>query len=143
MPPPRQGLAKGSLGPPQLKKLEEFGALLKAGMLGAVRADQADLALEGEFWLVEIQGEAFPAPASMALATDVFEEGYLIVKVKWYELVDKERRDYRLLPTARHIVVNAMIFLPGLEFGGSPRLRQATGLSVLSQETQNYIMDAV
>ena len=85
MPPPRQGLAKGSHGPPQLKQLEEFGALLKAGMLGAVRADQADLALEGEFWLVEIQGEAFPAPASMALATDVFEEGYLIVKVKWYD----------------------------------------------------------
>ena len=92
---------------------------------------------------MEIQGEAFPAPASMALATDVFEEGYLIVKVKWYELVDKERRGYRLLPTARHIVVNAMIFLPGLEFGGSPRLRQATGLSFLSQEMQNYIMDAV
>ena len=115
-------LAKGSQGPPQLKQLEEFGALLKPGMLGAVRADVADLALEGEFWLVEIQGEAFPAPASMALATDVFEEGYLIVKVKWYELVDKERRGYRLLPEARHIVVNAMIFLPGLEFGGSPRL---------------------
>ena len=57
--------------------------------------------------------------------------------------MDKERRGYRLLPEARHIVVNAMIFLPGLEFGGSPRLRQATGLSFLTQEMQKYIMDAV
>ena len=32
-------LAKGSKAAPQLKELEEFGALLKAGMLGVVRAD--------------------------------------------------------------------------------------------------------
>ena len=145
-------LAKGSRAAPQLKQLEEFGALLKRGMLAVVRADQAELHLEGKFWLVHIEGEAFPAPQDMALATDVFEEGYLVVATKWYELADKERRGYKLMPTVRHIMVNAMVFVTGLHFEGSQggpqgrTLRQQpgreTGLSYLSQDMQNYILDA-
>ena len=39
--------------------------------------------LEGCFWLALVTGAAFPAPAHMALATDVYNEGWLIVPVKW------------------------------------------------------------
>ena len=84
-----------------------------------VRVDRADLHIEGIFWLALTMGPAFPAPSDMALATDVLEEGWLIVPVKWYKLEDKDRRGYKLLPEVRHIVVNAMIRLGGLHFEGS------------------------
>ena len=38
----------------------------------------------------------------MALATDVFEEGWLSCR-SWYKLEDKDRRGYKLLPEVRHI----------------------------------------
>ena len=117
-----------------------------------LRGLRAEMHLEGKFWLVHIEGEAFPAPQDMALATDVFEEGYLVVATKWYELADKERRGYKLMPTVRHIMVNAMVFVTGLHFEGSqggPQGRifrqqpgRETGLSYLSQDMQNYILDA-
>ena len=149
----------GSQAAPQLKQLEEFGKLLKKGMLVAMRADEEDLWMEGKFWLALVEGEAFPAPADMAVATDVFEEGYLIVPIRWYELVDKERCGYKLHTEVRHVVVNAMIFLDGLQFEGgqggpqgrnlraAPRrldgsARPDTGLSFLGLETQNYILDS-
>ena len=84
----------------------------------AMRADEQDLWMEGKFWLALVEGEAFPAPADMAVATDVFEEGYLIVPIRWYELVDTERRGYKLHTEVRHVVVNAMVFLDGLQFEG-------------------------
>ena len=153
-------LAKGSQATPQLKELEEFGKLLNKGMLVAVRADQADLHLEGNFWLARVEGEqAFPAPADIAVATDVFEEGYLIVPIRWYTLECTKRRGYKLVSEVRHIMVNAMVFLDGLQFEGGqggpqgrnlcaapPRrdgsARPDTGLSFLGLETQNYILDA-
>jgi len=152
-------LAKGSKAAPQLKELEEFGKLLKKGMLVAMRADEQDLWMEGKFWLALVEGEAFPAPADMAVATDVFEEGYLIVPIRWYELVDTERRGYKLHTEVHHIVVNAMVFLDGLQFEGgqggpqgrnlraAPRRldgssRPDTGLSFLGLETTNYILDS-
>ena len=143
-------LAKGSQAAPQLMQLEEFGKLLKKGMLVAMRADEEDLWMEGKFWLALVEGEAFPAPADMAVATDVFEEGYLIVPIRWYELVDTERRGYKLHTEVRHVVVNAMIFLDGLQFEGGQggpqgrnlRAGPDTGLSFLGLETQNYILDS-
>ena len=117
-----------------------------------VRADAADLHLEGRFWLAFVLGPAFPAPAHMAMATDVFEEGWLIVPVHWYTLVDRGRLGYKREDgVTRYIVVNAMIRLGGLRFEGSQggpqgrKLRnQATngGLSFLGRDAQNLILAA-
>lgn len=74
-------LAKGSHARPQLQGLQEWGDSLDKGQLVAVRVDQADRQLEGGFWLALTMGPAFPAPSHMALATDIFEKGWLIVPV--------------------------------------------------------------
>ena len=77
----RTRLAKGSHASPQLQSLQVWGNSLAKGLLAGVRVDQADRHLEGgfPFWLALVMGPAFPAPADMAMATDVFEEGWLIV----------------------------------------------------------------
>jgi len=72
-------LAKGAQARPQLLDLLKWGESLAKGQLVAVNVDRADRHLEGGFWLALVQGPAFPAPADMALATDVFEEGWLVV----------------------------------------------------------------
>ena len=59
---------------------------LADGHLVAVRADQADLHIEGKFWLALVMGPTFAAPADMAVATDVYEEGWLIVPIRWFQL---------------------------------------------------------
>lgn len=144
-------LAKGSHARPQLLGLQEWADSLAKGQLVAVRVDRAELHLEGKFFLALVTGPAFPAPADMALATDVYEEGWLIVPIKWYELEDKGRRGYKLLPLEHHIVVNAMIRLGGLHFEGSQgglqgrTLRnQGTngGLSFLGLDAHNLILAA-
>ena len=79
--------------------------------------------------------------------------------IRWHELVDAERRGYKLTSEVRHVMVNAMVFLDGLQFEGgqsgphgrnlraAPRrldgsARPDTGLSFLGLETQNYILDS-
>ena len=71
------------------------------------------------------------------------------LQVKWYELDDKERRGYKLMPEVRHIVVNAMIRLGGLHFEGSqggPQARsfrsKGKGLSFLGLDAKNLILAA-
>lgn len=141
-------LAKGSHARPQLLDLQEWGDSLDKGQLVGLRVDRADLHIEGIFWLALTMGPAFPAPSDMALATDVFEEGWLIVPVKWYKLEDKDRRGYKLLPEVRHIVVNAMIRLGGLHFEGSQggpqgrTFRRGDGLSFLGLDAKNLLIAA-
>ena len=131
--------------------MKEWAESLAGDQLVGVRADQADLHIEGKFWLALVLGPAFPAPAHMALATDVYEEGWLIVPIKWYALEDKDRRGYKLLNQKRYIVVNAMIRLGGLHFEGSqggPQGRKLGsqdadgGLSFLGLDAQNLILAA-
>ena len=83
----------------------------------------------------------------------------MIVPIRWYTLECMERRGYKLVSEVRHIMVNAMVFLDGLQFEGGqggpqgrnlraapPRrdgsARPDTGLSFLGLDTQNYILDA-
>ena len=79
----------------------------------------------------------------MALATDVYEEGWLIVPIKWYALEDKDRRGYKLLNQKRYIVVNAMIRLGGLRFERElPGRAGGAGLSFLGLNAHNLLADA-
>ena len=144
-------LAKGMHARPQLQGLQEWGEQLDKGMLIGVRVDRAERHIEGSFWLALVMGPAFPAPAHMALQTDVYEEGWLIVPVKWNEQEDKERRGYKLQSQLRYIVVNATVRLAGLRFEGSqggPQGRvlrnqaKSGGLSFLGLDTRNLILAA-
>ena len=88
-------------GPPllQLEELAAWGELLKAGMIVAFTADPADAKtwpLEGNYYLAQIMGQAFPVPESQVQATDQFEAGWLVVKARWFEIVTVSARCYKL-----------------------------------------------
>ena len=118
---------------------------------------EADLHLEGKFWLVHIEGEAFPAPADMAMATDVFEEGYRLphsagqvvraggqgaARLQAYEQGAAHHGQRHGLREEWAAVRGQPGWVPGARcFRQMPR-REMTGLSFLSQDTQNYILNA-
>ena len=52
-------------------------------------------------------------------ATDVFEAGWLVVRVKWYYLKQISQCGYVLLPEERIVPVNAIVRLLGLKFSNS------------------------
>ena len=72
---------------------------------------------EGQYWLALLLDAAFPATAAMAHASDVFQEGWLIVKAKH----PKGWRGYSLQPEERLLVVNSMLRLKDIKFESQPR----------------------
>jgi len=63
-----------------------------AGQLRAVNVDGPERGLEGSWWLCEILGSASQATAQQAHATDLFEEGWWIVRIKWYKHCSAPKR---------------------------------------------------
>jgi hypothetical protein len=114
-------LAKGSarVREGQLLSLHEFAEKLKAGMVVAVNADDDERDLEGNYWLALLLGGAFECPEDLVHATDVFEAGWLVVRVHWYELEQVSQRGYMLKPVERIVPVNAIVRLLGLEFSNN------------------------
>jgi len=104
--------------------LEQFALSLSSGQLRAVTVDPPECGLEGSWWLCEILGPASQATARQAHATDLFEEGWWIVRIKWYKCVpDSSPRRYTLLQNStRWLSVSAIIRVDGLEFEGGQRV---------------------
>ena len=95
----------------QIDSLLEWGALLKVGMVVAVRVplDQRGLwPEEGDYWLVHIDSEAFEAPADLVHSTEI-EEGWLIIYGRFYSKEQKSPCGYKLAPESqrRPFVVNS------------------------------------
>merc|ERR1712000_534825 len=63
-------------------------------------------------WLLLLLGKAKLAPNSAVFATDGYEAGWWIVEGKYFELVQKSPRAYRLQKRKRWLVVNAFVRLP-------------------------------
>ena len=84
-----------------------------AGGLRAVVVDPPDRGIEGDYWLCEIQGPASQATSRQAHATDLFEEGWWIVRIKWYRhITGTSQREYELLQnSSRWLSVSAIIRL--------------------------------
>ena len=57
-------------------------------------------------------------PEDMVHSTDELEEGWLVVRGRWFSLVQKSPRGYKLLEAAKPILVNTMIRLPNIIFAG-------------------------
>ena len=116
--------------PSQSQTLAEFAGELEKGQLRALRVDGPEQGLEGEWWLCLIMGPAVQLQASeqQAHATDVFEEGWWIVEILWYEHVQGSKpRAYKLKPESRRwLVVNALIRVGGLSFVSSGEGGQRT-----------------
>ena len=68
------GLSVAGAVSSQIESLEEWAALLKLGMVVAVRAAPAERHLEGGFWLLHVDSEAFEVPENLVHATSEYEE---------------------------------------------------------------------
>jgi hypothetical protein len=139
-------LAKGSarVREGQLLSLQEFAETLSAGMLVAVNADADERDLEGDYWLAKLLGGAFECPENLVHATDVFEAGWLVVRIHWYHLKQVSQRGYILRAEERIIPVNSIVRLLGLAFSNSyaaerrTRSATATGSSMLFFDEDNH-----
>ena len=134
-------------GPP-LRKLEElqaWGEMLKADMVVAYTADEADVHMEGNYWLAHLLGRPFPVPASQVHATDRFEAGWLVVKAVWYKLITTSPRVYKRDTVERLLIVSETIRLSSLKFGKvvkkSPRLGDS--LYTFSEDSHNLVEGCV
>ena len=92
-----------------------------------------------------VEGVAHPVPESQVHASDQFEEGWLVVKARWFELVTESPRCYKLMPEERLLVVNEMIRLSSLKFAKvvkrSPRFGDSQYF--LDEDTHNMIESCV
>ena len=132
----------------QLEELEAWGEMLKGGMIVAFTADSKDkqkYPLEGNYYLARVKGPAYPVPESQVHASDQFEEGWLVVKAQWFEIVTTSPRCYKLQSVERTLVVNEMIRLSTIMFDKvikrSPRLGDSQYF--LSEDTHNMIESCV
>lgn len=143
-------LAKGSSRLPesQMLQLHEFAELLDKGMLVAVNAVADEHHLEeSNYWLALLLGGAFECPEQLVHATDVFEAGWLVVRVRWYSLKQRSQRGYILLPEEHIVPVNTIVRLTGLAFSNSysanRQTRSATSagspLHFLDEDSHNLI----
>ena len=103
-----------------MDSLEEWAASLKPKQLVAVRVAAKEQSIEGIFWLAVLKGKPFRAEGPALHATDIIEEGYLVVKAQWLKLEKKDLegglRAYTALDAEILLVVNHTVRLSGLQF---------------------------
>ena len=96
----------------QTQALADFSIRLKRGKYWPVRADDDERAAEGPFWLAFIINEPERLAQSMTYAGQTFNEGWIVVKVKWCTFI-RERsagaRLYKVQPEEVFISVGAVI----------------------------------
>ena len=120
----------GAVQKPQMMALQEWADSLRKGQVVVFVAHSADVHMEGVYWLALLLDSAFPATAAdvaRAHASDVFEEGWLLVKAKWYKYMPEAKhpkgwRAYALLPDEKLLVIGeSMLRLSGIKFEAQPR----------------------
>ena len=131
----------------QIESLEAWAKLLKPGMVVAVRAAAHEVDLEGPYWLLLVDSEPFEMPEDMAHSTDEFEEGWLVVRGRFYSLVQRSPRGYQLTKASRLFLVNTMIRYPNIIFAGgsvgkAPR-ESRSGVHVLEDDMHNLLNGSV
>jgi hypothetical protein len=137
---PREANATSQLR--QLDDLHTWSASLKAQQLVATRA--GDRSLEGLYWLVKLLGKPYTLQKDELIATDMFSEGDLIVKVNYFKLenahVEGGLRSYSLLEETRGIHVSALIRVAGVQF--SPGAGGPAGRALRSGVTKLYYLSS-
>lgn len=116
-------------------------------MVVAVRAAPAERHLEGAFWLLHVDSEAFEVPENLVHATSEYEAGWLVVRARWFALHQRSPRGYRLRTEDRLIVVNTMIRMPNVIFSGGafgkPPRESRSGLHILEEDMYNLLSESV
>ena len=134
-------LAKGSsrLREGLMMQLHEFAEQLEKDMVVAVNAADDERFLEGSYWLALLLGGAFQCPEQMVHATDVFEAGWLVVRVRWYELKQVSQRGYILSYEERLVPVNAIVRLLGLAFSNSYSVGRETRSATVAGSSLHFL----
>ena len=137
----------------QLKALEEFAAKLKVGHIVAM--PNSERQLEGAYWLALIVELPRVALQREIKAGDMFEAGWLVVKVQWYHYEPTQNRGalraYRLKEAKVTIAVNPLLRILGISFevgaagpGGLRSLRSgADSIKLLGGDTHNSILNCI
>lgn len=138
-------------------EIAEFAGTLKAGEVRAVDVAPDQVVVEGApFWLCYLVENAFQAHAPVVFAGEHFDEGFYLVKIRWYQfdrLDSARQRCYRLLDDEHMLSVHSLIRcvvkkLPPVEgrgMGNRVPLFTLTsgqcGLIAEHAEIQNYDID--
>ena len=89
-------------------------------MLVAVNVDASERQIEGDYWLASLLGASFLCPEDLVHATDIFEAGWLVVRIQWYKLVQVKSAWVCLGERgACDPCVNTIVGLLGLAFSNS------------------------
>ena len=80
------------------------------------------------------------------LSASDYEEGWLVVRGRFFQLEQRSPRGYKLLPEPRLIVVNTMIRLPNVIFSGgavgkAPRATRS-GLFIMDEDMVNHVAES-
>jgi hypothetical protein len=98
---------------PAVMEIAQFAGTLKAGEVRAVDVAADQLRVEGApFWLCELLENAFQATAPVVFAGEHFDEGFYLVKIKWYQFVRLDsagQRCYRLQDDEHMLSVHSII----------------------------------
>jgi hypothetical protein len=126
---------------------------LKAGHIVAM--PNSERKLEGAYWLALILEVPRVALQKEISAGDLFEAGWLVVKVQWYQYKPTynraTQRAYGLKPDVMTVTVNPLLRILGIRFevgaageGGQRTLRSgAQSIQLLSSDTHNSILNCI
>ena len=105
--------------PTQTVALEQWAASLVSKQVVAVNVDR-DEQNKGrwpqKYWLALLLGPAFPLSERMVHSASAFEEGWLVVEAKWFDLVQVSHRAYVLLDNKVLLLVNTLVRLGDIQF---------------------------
>ena len=132
---------------PQIESLEAWAKLLKPGMVVAIRAAAHERHLEGKFWLLLVDSEAFPVLMELVHASDQYEEGWC--GCAWQVLHSGAAQPARLQALER-VAANCCQHpdprLPNVVFAGgsvgkAPRATRS-GIHVLEEDWVNLLNES-
>ena len=91
-----------------------------------------------DFWLAKPTGAAIVATENFIHANSDYEVGFMILPIKWYDIVSGKERTYTLLNDDVYIQANATVRLTGLKFS-----QHKNGRYTITEDTHQRILEAI
>ena len=91
-----------------------------------------------DFWLAKPTGAAIVATENFIHANSDYEVGFMILPIKWYDIVSGKERTYTLLNDDVYIQANATVRLTGLKFS-----QHTNGRYTITEDTHERILEAI
>jgi hypothetical protein len=121
--------------------------VLKRDKTWAVRASEDQVASEGRYWLAQLQDNDKRNPTQVMHAGQSFEEGFFIVKIRWWQCIRRGViRSYKLSSEDMFISANFIVRTDGPVRMAKPsaaeKRRRLKGEYGLFSEVQVRIFDS-